>query len=97
VLPYRGSRTASYATVDTLVRRRDNELVHIDYSLRRTPEGWKVYDVAIEGISYLSSFRQDFAEEIEQKGLDELTSRLEREYAPSGGAAAPLAASPALP
>jgi phospholipid transport system substrate-binding protein len=80
VLPYRGDPAATYATVSTLVGRRNGEQVQVDYSLHRTGQGWKVYDVTISGISYLLSFRDDFGEEIEQKGLNELISRLEGEY-----------------
>ena len=56
---------------------------------RKIPEleSYKVFDVAIEGVSYLASFRGDFAEEIEQRGLDELIARLEGAY--GGGTAAP--------
>ncbi len=86
VLPYRGDPGATYATVETLVRRQNGELVHINYSLHRSSQGWKVYDIAFEGISYLTSFRQDFAEEIEQKGLNELISRLEANYGVSAAA-----------
>lgn len=81
VLPYRGDPDATYAEVRTLVRRRNGDLVHVDYSLHHSKQGWKIYDVAFEGISYLTSFRGDFAEEIQQKGLDELISRLQSEYA----------------
>ena len=49
----------------------------MDYSLHRTRRGWKVYDVTVSGIGYLLSFRNDFGEEIEQKGVNELISRLE--------------------
>jgi phospholipid transport system substrate-binding protein len=80
VLPYRGNPGANYATVNTWVRRRNGEQVEVDYSLHRTGQGWKVYDVTISGVSYLLSFRDDFGEEIEQKGLNELISRLEGEY-----------------
>jgi phospholipid transport system substrate-binding protein len=80
VLPYRGDPAATYATVETVVRRRDGDIVHINYSMHRTQQGWKVFDVAIDGISYLASFRPDFAEEIEHAGLDELIGRLERVY-----------------
>ena len=49
----------------------------VSYGLRKTPQGWKVWDVVIEGISYVKSFREDFGLEIDQKGLDTLLSRLE--------------------
>jgi phospholipid transport system substrate-binding protein len=52
--------------------------VAVNYSLRKDQAGtWKVWDVVIEGISYVKSFREDFGLEIDQKGLDTLLSRLE--------------------
>ncbi|HBZ71239.1 MAG TPA: hypothetical protein DEP35_16525 [Deltaproteobacteria bacterium] len=61
------------------MRKSDGSFVEVDYSVRRTNLGWKVWDVAIEGVSYVLSFRDDFNTEIEQKGLDHLISRLEAE------------------
>ena len=51
----------------------------MNFSLHKTDSGWKAWDVVIEGISYVKSFRTDFASEIQQKGLDEVISRLEKE------------------
>ena len=49
----------------------------VNYSLRKTEAGWKVWDVVIEGISYVKSFREDFGAEIDQKGLDAVIDRLQ--------------------
>jgi phospholipid transport system substrate-binding protein len=49
----------------------------VNYSLRRTPQGWKAWDVTIEGISYVRNFRTDFGAEIDQKGVDAVIERLE--------------------
>ena len=78
VLPYRGDPSASYATVDTKMHRRTGEVSDLSFSMRKTASGWKAYDVAIDGVSYDKGFRDDFQEEIEQKGLDELISRLKQ-------------------
>lgn len=85
VLPYQGSAEAPSATVRTQVRKNDGTLVAVNYTLRRTPEGWKAWDVVIEGVSYVKSFRDDFGSQIEQGGLDALIQRLEKQVAPSGG------------
>jgi len=69
------------ATVRTEVRRDNGSRVPVNYSLRRTEAGWKAWDVTIEGISYVKSFRTDFASEIEQKGLDTVIQRLESQQA----------------
>ena len=81
ILPYRGEPGETQATVRTEVKKSNGEKVPVNFSLHKTPAGWKAWDVVIEGISYVKSFRTDFAAEIQQKGLDEVISRLERENA----------------
>jgi len=83
VFPYTGDANAPYATVRTQVRKNDGSLVAVNYSLRHTDQGWKAWDVVIEGISYVKSFRDDFGAEIDQKGLDEVIARLEAGGTPS--------------
>jgi phospholipid transport system substrate-binding protein len=79
ILPFQGKEGAETATVKSEVRRDNGQRVPVNYSLRKTPNGWKAYDVTIEGISYLKSFRTDFGAEIQQKGLDSLIQRLEKQ------------------
>jgi phospholipid transport system substrate-binding protein len=74
------------------VRRDNGSRVPVNYSLRKTPQGWKAYDVTIEGVSYVKSFRTDFASEIQQKGLDAVIERLESQVA-TGTVAKPSASS----
>ncbi len=82
VFPYKGEPGATSATVRTLVRKSDGNTVGVNYSLHRTDKGWMAWDVIIEGISYVKSFRDDFSAEIDQKGLDALIARLETQQAP---------------
>lgn len=81
ILPFRGDPAADSATVRTEVKRDDGTPVPVNYSLRRTPQGWKAWDVTIEGISYVRNFRNDFGAEVDQKGLDALIQRLESQNA----------------
>lgn len=76
-LPFKGDPASNQATVRTEVRRDNGARVPVNYSLHRTAQGWKAWDVTIEGISYVRNFRADFATEIDQKGLDEVIARLE--------------------
>ena len=48
-------------------------------------DGWKAWDVVIEGISYVKSFREDFGAEIDQKGLDAVIERIEKGGKPIPG------------
>ena len=78
VFPYKGDAAATNATVRTQVRKDDGSTVAVNYSLRRTDK-WMAWDVIIEGISYVKSFRDDFGAEIDQKGLDAVIERLEKQ------------------
>jgi phospholipid transport system substrate-binding protein len=77
ILPYRGDANDTQATVRTEVKRESGDKVPVNFSLRKVDGVWKAWDVVIEGISYVKSFRTDFGSEIQQKGLDEVINRLE--------------------
>jgi phospholipid transport system substrate-binding protein len=79
VFPYKGEPGATNATVRTQVRKDDGSTVAVNYSLHHTDKGWMAWDVIIEGISYVKSFRDDFGAEIEAKGVDALIERLEKQ------------------
>jgi phospholipid transport system substrate-binding protein len=88
ILPFRGDADSKNATVRTEVKRSNGTLVPVNYSLHKTPDGWKAWDVTIEGISYIKSFRTDFGSEIDQKGIDAVIERLEKQLGtkPAGDA-----------
>ena len=89
ILPFKGDPGDTQATVRTEVKRSNGERVPVNFSLRKVDGMWKAWDVVIEGISYVKSFRTDFGAEIQQKGLDEVITRLESEAkSRSAGAAA---------
>ncbi|MBV8146103.1 MAG: ABC transporter substrate-binding protein [Gammaproteobacteria bacterium] len=65
------------ATVRTEVKRDNGDRVAVNYYMHQTPQGWKAWDVVIDGISYVNSYRTDFGEQIEQQGIDAVIKRLE--------------------
>jgi phospholipid transport system substrate-binding protein len=89
LLPFKGDPGATNATVKTMVKKSSGEKVPVDFSLRKTDGGWKAWDVVIEGISYVKSFKTDFAAEIQQKGLDEVIARMEKEGGVKPNSSAP--------
>jgi phospholipid transport system substrate-binding protein len=78
VYPSQVDGKADNATVRTEVKRSNGTKVPVNYTLHKTPAGWKAWDVVIEGISYVKSFREDFGAEIDQKGLDAVIDRIEK-------------------
>ena len=92
VFPTKTGADADRTTVRTEVKRDNGSRVPVNYSMRRGPDGWKAWDVVIDGISYVKSFREDFGTEIDQKGLDEVISRMEKGGKPGDSGASPAPA-----
>ncbi len=82
VLPFRGELNNKRTIVRTTVRLDDGKSMSVDYAFRKTRQGdWKVYDVIIEGISYITNYRNQVDAEIRKMGLDGLIERLESQGA----------------
>ena len=83
VFPSKVDPGADHATVRTEIKRDSGDRIAVNYVLHKTPEGWKAYDVNIDGISYVKSYREDFGSQIAQQGIDSVIARLERGEKPS--------------
>jgi phospholipid transport system substrate-binding protein len=83
VFPTKVEPNADRATVRTEVTRDNGDHVPVSYSLRKTDDGWKAWDVVIEGISYVKSFREDFGAAIDQQGLDAVIDKIEKGNVPA--------------
>ena len=62
--------------VRTLVQQPGSKPVEIDYSLDRTDQGWKVYDISVAAVSLVTNYRSSFAQEISAGGIDGLIGTL---------------------
>jgi phospholipid transport system substrate-binding protein len=85
ILPYRGDVSQPRTVVRTTVELDDGTVVPVDYGLVRHDSGWQVFDVTIEGISYVRNFRAELNSEIQATSLDAVIDRLQREAAQGGG------------
>lgn len=74
--PFRGQPSDTEAVVKTQVVQPGGQPLPIDYSLVKKDDGWKVYDVAIEGVSLVTNYRGQFSTEVRQSGMDGLIQRL---------------------
>lgn len=79
VLPYRGDETKSRTKVRSTVTLDDGSKVAVDYDLVKRKAGWLVFNVVIEGVSYVRNFRAELDAEVRGSSLDAVISRLERE------------------
>lgn len=64
------------ATVRSEVLIPDGRRVLVDYEMRLVPDGWKVFDIIVEGISLVTTYRGSFADQIERDGIDGLIAAL---------------------
>lgn len=74
--PLRLADGATTATVKTTILPPGGQPIAVDYSLEKQPESWKMYDIVIEGVSLVTNYRSQFAQEIRQNGLDSLIKKL---------------------
>ena len=83
VLPFNGDLNKSRTLVQTQVVLDDGKTVSVNYVFRqsKTTGDWKAYDVVIEGISYITNYRNQVDAEIKKEGLDKLTADLEQKGA----------------
>lgn len=81
VLPTKVDAAATSATVRTQIKRSNGTPVDVFYTMRKVDGAWKAWDVVIDGISYVKSYREDYGAEVQQKGLDSVIARLEAKAA----------------
>ena len=83
-LPLRMSAGAEEVTVRTEIQQPGGLPIPINYSMYRRADGWKVYDVVIDGISLVSNYRTDFSAQIRSGGIDALIVRIAERNAQGG-------------
>ncbi len=79
VLPFRGDLSKPRATVRSSVLMDDGTKVAVDYELVRRDTGWLLFNVVIEGVSYIRNYRAELDSEIQSSSLDAVIERLEKE------------------
>ena len=77
VKPLRSPWDQSDVTVKTLVRQPGQGPITIDYRMENTAGGWKVYDVLVDDLSLVTTYRGTFTETIDKSGIDGLVKALE--------------------
>ncbi len=84
VLAFRGDASKKRTEVRTIVRLDDGTKVPVDYDLVRRDDQWLIFNVTIEGVSYIRNFRAEMDSEIKQTSLDAVIARLESEAKNNG-------------
>ena len=74
VLPMKGKNTEKLTRVRTRIRLASGSFAPVDYAFHKTEEGWKAFDVTVEGISYVLTFRNQISPRVEADGIDKVTA-----------------------
>lgn len=76
-----GKIDGDQVTVRSEVKPKNGKPVPIIYQMLKTRRGWKVFDVSVEGVSVITTYKTSFASEIQQKGLNSLITSLKERNA----------------
>ena len=97
VLPVRMKPGDTEVTVHNQYIRAGGTPLPVDYQMHKTAEGWKIYDITVEGVSLVLTYRSEFDAIVKQEGIDGLIKRLAQKNTPAavGGSAPKSEKSPA--
>jgi phospholipid transport system substrate-binding protein len=80
-LPSRFDPERSQATVEFLLVRSNGSSVPVTFYMRHRDNEWRVYDISIDAIGLVTTYRSSFSPELKRNGIDALTARLENKLA----------------
>ena len=76
VLPMKGKSTEKLTRVRTRIKLENGGFAPVDYAFRKTDQGWKAFDVTVEGISYIITFRNQISPRVAADGIDKVTQEI---------------------
>ncbi len=84
VLPVRMKPGDTEVTVRNHYNRPGAKPVQLDYAMHKTDGGWKIYDIVVEGVSLVLTYRSEFDAVVKQQGVDGLIRTLAQKNTPAG-------------
>jgi phospholipid transport system substrate-binding protein len=76
IKPFKMPAGADEATVKTLIVKPGAQTIAVDYEMEKTADGWKVFDLSVEGASLVTTYRSTFSDQVQQSGIDGLIKML---------------------
>ena len=87
VKPLKLAAGATEVTVQTTITKQGAQPIPVNYEMKKADSGWKAYDIFIEGVSMVMSYRGTFTTQIQQNGIDGLIKTLSEKNINAAGAA----------
>jgi phospholipid transport system substrate-binding protein len=76
VKPVRLAADSTEVTVLTIINKPGSQPIPVNYEMKKADSGWKAYDIFIEGVSMVMSYRGTFTDQVQQNGIDGLIKML---------------------
>jgi len=76
VKPLKMPAGADEVTVKTLIVKPGAQPVAVDYEMEKLADGWKAFDLSVEGASLVTTYRGTFSDQVQQSGIDGLVKML---------------------
>ncbi len=83
VLPSHGKQDPEDTVVRTQYIRAGGQPLPIEFHMHQVDKGWKVYDIVVEGVSLVMTYRSEFDAVVKQEGIDGLIKRMAQKNAPA--------------
>jgi len=74
--PVRMAAGDTDVVVQSQIKQQSGPPIAVDYSMEKTDNGWKVYNLKIEGVSLIENYRNTFNSEVQKHGVDGLINTL---------------------
>lgn len=74
VMPMKGKNTDKLTRVRTRIKLSRGGFIPVDFAFHKTDKGWKTFDVTVEGISYVITFRNQISPRVLAEGIDKVTA-----------------------
>jgi phospholipid transport system substrate-binding protein len=85
-LPIRGAINDRFMRVNSVIVRSEGRNIPLSYSLVAKDGEWKIYDISVEGVSLLQSFRSQFAQALQNSSVAEITKQMQQKQQIKKGA-----------
>jgi len=76
VKPLRIPAGADEVTVKSLIIKPGAQTIAVDYEMEKSADGWKAFDLSVEGASLVTTYRGTFSDQVQQSGIDGLIKML---------------------
>jgi phospholipid transport system substrate-binding protein len=76
VKPIKMPAGADEVTIKTLIVKPGAQPIAVDYEMEKTADGWKAFDLSVEGASLVTTYRSTFSDQVQQSGIDGLIKML---------------------